>query len=165
MNKYQFLCNGNKLDTAVERISHGWKVTVGSDVYEIEPLQNGLFALINSDRRVFVAAVKHKGVYYVDLGRVQLELTDATEAATSGAADEQHKIKDKVFAPMPGRVVKVLVSVGDEVKERQQLVIVEAMKMENPVSAPAAGRVKAIHFAQGDQVDTESPLVELELTP
>ncbi|MBI5267357.1 MAG: acetyl-CoA carboxylase biotin carboxyl carrier protein subunit [candidate division Zixibacteria bacterium] len=64
---------------------------------------------------------------------------------------------------MPGRVVKVLVSVCDEVKERQQLIIVEAMKMENPVSAPAAGKVKAIHFAQGDQVDTESPLVELEL--
>lgn len=163
MNKYQFICGSGKLDTSIERSGQGWRVMIGESVYEIDPLANGLFAITNGERRLFAAGVKHKGIYYIDLGRVQLELTEASDAASIGVADEQHKVKDKVFAPMPGRVVKVLVSVGDEVKERQQLIIVEAMKMENPVSAPAAGKVKAIHFAQGDQVDTESPLVELEL--
>ena len=164
MNKYQFICGAGKLDTTIEKAGQGWRVTIGQSVYDVEALHNGLFALANGDHRLFAAGVKHKGVFYIDLGRVQLELTESSDAASVGAADEHHRVKDKVFAPMPGRVVKVLVSVGDEVKERQQLVIVEAMKMENPVSAPAAGKVKAIHFAQGDQVDTESPLVELELS-
>jgi acetyl/propionyl-CoA carboxylase alpha subunit len=163
VNKYQFTCGSGKLDTTIEKAGQGWRVTIGQSVYEVEALSDGLFALTGGDRRLFVAGVKHKGIYYVDLGRVQLELTEASDAASIGVADEQHRVKDKVFAPMPGRVVKIMVSVGDLVTERQQLVIVEAMKMENPVLAPAAGKVKAIHFAQGDQVDTESPLVELEL--
>jgi acetyl-CoA carboxylase biotin carboxyl carrier protein len=163
VNKYQFVCGAGKLDTSVEKAGPGWRVTIGQSVYEVEALHDGLFALTDGDHRLFAAGVKHKGIYYIDLGRVQLELTEASDAASIGVADEQHRVKDKVFAPMPGRVVKIMVSVGDVVTERQQLVIVEAMKMENPVFAPAAGKVKAIHFAQGDQVDTESPLVELEL--
>jgi biotin carboxyl carrier protein len=64
---------------------------------------------------------------------------------------------------MPGKIVKIMAEVGGDVREKQALVIVEAMKMENPVLARAKGKVKAIHFAVGDQVDTESPIIELEL--
>ena len=64
---------------------------------------------------------------------------------------------------MPGKIVKLLVKVGDEVKEKQQMVIVEAMKMENPVLCKANGKVKAIHFNDGDQVNTDNPIIELEL--
>jgi biotin carboxyl carrier protein len=163
VNKYQFSCDGAKLETSVERVGQGWRVTVGEAVYEIEALPHGLFAVTNGTRRCMAAAVKHKGIIYVDLGRVQLELTESSDAVSGAEAGEVHREKDKVFAPMPGRIVKLMVSVGEQVTEKQQLVIVEAMKMENPVCALAAGKVKAIHFAQGDQVDTESPIVELEI--
>ena len=71
--------------------------------------------------------------------------------------------KDKILAPMPGKIVKIQVAMGDEVTEKQPMVIVEAMKMEHQVMARANGKVKAINFADGDQVDTESPIIELEL--
>jgi biotin carboxyl carrier protein len=64
---------------------------------------------------------------------------------------------------MPGKIVKIMVAVGDEVTEKQPMVIVEAMKMENQVNCRAKGKVKAVNFAPGDQVDTESPIIELEL--
>jgi acetyl/propionyl-CoA carboxylase alpha subunit len=61
-------------------------------------------------------------------------------------------------APMPGRVVKVLVLAGQEVAANAPLVVLEAMKMEHTVRAVAAGTVRAVHVAVGDQVDTDRVL-------
>ncbi|HMG57835.1 MAG TPA: biotin/lipoyl-containing protein, partial [Kofleriaceae bacterium] len=61
-------------------------------------------------------------------------------------------------APMPGKVVKVLVTEGQEVAANAPLVVLEAMKMEHTVRASAAGTVRAIHVAVGDQVDTDRVL-------
>jgi len=60
-----------------------------------------------------------------------------------------------LVAPMPGKVVKVLVTAGDEVTAGTALVVLEAMKMEHTVRASAAGTVTAIHVAVGDQVETD----------
>ncbi|HZY65967.1 MAG TPA: acetyl-CoA carboxylase biotin carboxylase subunit [Rubrobacteraceae bacterium] len=64
--------------------------------------------------------------------------------------------------PMPGTVVKVLVSEGDEVEEGQLLLTVEAMKTEQSVVAPHAGTVRALPFAQGASVPGGAVLVEIE---
>jgi len=64
-------------------------------------------------------------------------------------------------APMPGRVVKVLVAAGQTVGPAQPLVVVEAMKMEHVVRAPAAGRVQRLCVSEGDHVDGDALLVEL----
>jgi propionyl-CoA carboxylase alpha chain len=61
-------------------------------------------------------------------------------------------------APMPGKVVKVLVREGQEVVANAPLVVLEAMKMEHTVRAIAAGTVRAVHVAVGDQVDTDRVL-------
>jgi len=68
----------------------------------------------------------------------------------------------EVLAPMPGKIVDVLVNVGDKVSEDDELLILEAMKMENPVYAPADGVVKEIKVKKGDTVDTEQLLLVLE---
>jgi biotin carboxyl carrier protein len=66
-----------------------------------------------------------------------------------------------VKSPMPGRVVKVLVSKGDSVKAGQGLVVLEAMKMENEVRARAAGTVAEVHVAPGAAVEGNAKLVTL----
>jgi biotin carboxyl carrier protein len=68
----------------------------------------------------------------------------------------------RLVAPMPGTVLRVLVAAGDEVQARQPLVVLEAMKMETPVSAPFAGRVSAVHAEQGASVAAGALLVELD---
>jgi len=64
-----------------------------------------------------------------------------------------------VVAPMPGRVVSVLVEPGDEVAERQAVVVLEAMKMQNEVRAPRAGVVTDVRVQQGSAVDAGAVLV------
>lgn len=64
-----------------------------------------------------------------------------------------------VLAPMPGRVVRVLVKKGDEIEEGAPVVVVEAMKMENELTAPKAGVVREVRVQEGDAVDGAAPLV------
>ena len=64
-----------------------------------------------------------------------------------------------VKSPMPGRVVRVLVAVGDRVTARQGVVVVEAMKMENELRAPAAGVVKEVLVVPGAAVDAGAVLI------
>ena len=68
----------------------------------------------------------------------------------------------RVVAPMPGRVVRLLVAVGDEVQARQPLVVVEAMKMENELSVPRAGRVAEVAVTEGQSVEAGRLLVLVE---
>ena len=68
----------------------------------------------------------------------------------------------RVTAPMPGTVIRVEVEVGDAVRARQALVVLEAMKMEIPVHAPFEGTVGALHVVPGDRVAGGALLAELE---
>lgn len=78
-------------------------------------------------------------------------------AGADGAAGPQ-----KVVAPMPGKVVRVLVAAGDVVAARQGLVVVEAMKMENELRAARAGRVVSVAVAEGQSVDAGALLAVVE---
>jgi acetyl-CoA carboxylase biotin carboxyl carrier protein len=68
----------------------------------------------------------------------------------------------EVKAPMPGKILEVLVKVGDQVKEDDEVIMLEAMKMENPIYAPAGGTVKEIKVKANDSVETEQVMMIIE---
>ena len=68
----------------------------------------------------------------------------------------------RVVAPMPGKVVKILVQAGEAVRARQPLVVVEAMKMENELRAGRDGTVADIHAQEGASVDAGALLVVIQ---
>ena len=68
----------------------------------------------------------------------------------------------EILAPMPGTIINILVEVGDEVLEYQEVVILEAMKMENAIPTPEAGKVKEIKVKVDDKVSTDQVLMVLE---
>lgn len=68
----------------------------------------------------------------------------------------------RIVSPMPGKVVRVLVSAGDEVTARQGLVVVEAMKMENELRAVRNGRVREVTVTEGQSVDAGAILMVVE---
>jgi biotin carboxyl carrier protein len=68
----------------------------------------------------------------------------------------------RILAPMPGRIVRVLVQPGHEVAAGQSLVVMEAMKMENEIRAPRPGRVREVAVRDGQAVESGAPLVVLE---
>ena len=69
-----------------------------------------------------------------------------------------------LIAPMPGKVLEVLVGPGQQVEAGEPLMVLEAMKMEHRIVATADGTVSAIHFGAGDQVTQGAALLELEET-
>ena len=86
-------------------------------------------------------------------GRARLSDSGAAKRAADSVASVSIK------APMPGRVVRVLVGVGDRVSARQGVVVVEAMKMENELRSPRGGIVKEIAAAPGAVVESGALLL------
>ncbi len=84
---------------------------------------------------------------------------DENAAAHAHGPGAEHS---SITAPMPGTVLRVLVSAGDQVEQREPLVVLEAMKMETPLVSPYAGVVLAVHVAEGDRVAGGTVVVELE---
>jgi acetyl/propionyl-CoA carboxylase alpha subunit len=80
----------------------------------------------------------------------------AAHAATAAQGSSE------VTAPMPGTVIKVLVAEGEQVRARQPLLVLEAMKMETPLTAPYDAVVQKVNVAEGDRVAGGAVLVELE---
>ena len=76
--------------------------------------------------------------------------------------DREDDGKAQIVAPMPGKVVRLLVEPGDQVEARQALVVVEAMKMENELTAPRAGQVMDVRVNEGMSVETGKVLVVIE---
>ncbi len=77
-------------------------------------------------------------------------------AASSGDGN------DVVRSPMPGRIVRVNVAVGDNVQRGQAVVVLESMKMENTIAAPRDGTISQVHVSADDSVQHGQSLVELE---
>ncbi len=75
---------------------------------------------------------------------------------------EAKKKVDEILAPMPGLVVDVLVKVGDQVKEGDPILILEAMKMENIINAPADAEIAEIFISKEDKVEKSEKLVQLK---
>ncbi|UKM64022.1 acetyl-CoA carboxylase biotin carboxyl carrier protein subunit [Flavobacteriaceae bacterium GSB9] len=79
-----------------------------------------------------------------------------------GFATGDAKLVDSITAPMPGLILEINVEVGQEVKENDQLFILEAMKMENSMVSPRDGVIKSIAIKKGDAVEKYQLLIEFE---
>ncbi len=95
-------------------------------------------------------------------GVVPVRVRPAGSRRSAPPPDEGPGGPVRVTAPMPGKIVKVLVSPGDEVRPRQGVVVVEAMKMENELRAPREGRVASVHVQEGALVEAGRLLIEIE---
>ena len=73
-----------------------------------------------------------------------------------------NKMVNEIKAPMPGLILEILVSKGQEVKENESLLILEAMKMENVIVSPREGIIKSITIGKGDAVVKNQLLLEFE---
>jgi biotin carboxyl carrier protein len=93
---------------------------------------------------------------------VQKRNRDPFSALSSAKKDPDSFSGAAIKAPMPGRVVRVLVAAGDRVVARQAVVVVEAMKMENELRAPRDGVVKDVLVLPGAAVESGAVLVVVE---
>ncbi len=68
----------------------------------------------------------------------------------------------QVTAPMPGKIVQVLATIGKDVTLHEQMFVMEAMKMEMPIVAPQAGKVLELHVTAGQAVQKDALLAVIE---
>ena len=125
-----------------------YKVTLNGRTYEVE---------VDQDKAMLVDEYEA----YAPAPAAAPAAMAAPVAAAPAAAPAAVAAGDAVTAPMPGNILKVLVSPGQQVSEGDTLVILEAMKMENEVVAPRAGSVAQVLVAKGSTVETGAALVVL----
>jgi biotin carboxyl carrier protein len=120
-------------------------------------------SLLVDGRSHDVTLARREDVYTVVLdGRaLAVELAEAV-AGDAVVARARASGPVRLTAPMPGKLVRLLVAAGQEVAAGQGLLVMEAMKMENELKAPRAGRVRDLHVAERQAVETGALLLVLE---
>jgi biotin carboxyl carrier protein len=145
--RWQVVVDGRQLEARVTRIGDRWSVLVGAPGARSH--RSCELVLEDRDGRL----VAHLDGRAVSVSPALPPSRDDAGRATRGGGAQ------RVSAPMPGRVVKVLVKPGDRVAAGAPLVVVEAMKMENEVRAGAAGVVTEVLVAEGAPVEVRTVLV------
>ncbi|HEY8561315.1 MAG TPA: biotin/lipoyl-containing protein [Pyrinomonadaceae bacterium] len=154
---------GEKHEIEITRTGDTVFARVGEREYELEAseVEPNVY-LFKYDNRVFELYVAPNGI--VNLGNHQLEIAVVDpkrlrgSKASGGAADGIAEIK----TAMPGKLVRVLVSEGAEIKQGEGVLVVEAMKMQNEMKSPKDGVVKEIRFAEGATVNAGDVLAVIE---
>ena len=135
------------------------------DSVEVEP---GRFNILYNNRSysavVLSADYENKSfAVRIDSHTFNLNVKDRFDllAEQLGFSAKSSKKANEIKAPMPGMVLSVLVSEGQEVKMGESVLILEAMKMENVIKAPADCTVKHVKVKQGNAVEKNQVLIEL----
>jgi biotin carboxyl carrier protein len=163
--KRELLLNGKCLEFSVDAKGDTASVKLnGCELsIQIREAAAGRLLMNGEDRACRARVVRDKDWIHVWIDGRTFEF-QIPSADGEGAAGEELS-KDEVHAPMPGTMIMLSVSVGDEVSEGQTVAVVEAMKMEHNLRAPRAGKVAKITAQVGQIVDTETALVVLEEKP
>ncbi len=169
--------NGRARDVTVEpdaagpgRMRVSWDGTTHRiDARVVERDRHGvLLSLVRlggdaASRQVRCVAAGRNGLTAVHLGDAVVEaVINGRRVAGGDAAGDAAGGASRLTAPMPGKVVRVLVAPGDRVEARQPLVVVEAMKMENELAAPKAGVVAEVPVTEGMSVEAGRLLAAIE---
>lgn len=148
--RFRIAIDGTSRDVDAKQIRPGtWSILLDGKNY-----------LVDLDKR---AALGGKVAASVGASEAVLAVEDAQHRRLASAAAPRGQARGETLrAPIAGKVVKVLVAVGDTVTPGAAVIVLEAMKMENELVSERGGSVKVIHKQAGQAVDTGDTLVELE---
>ena len=133
--------------------------------FETDVIQRGnQFHLLSGQNTLSIALSLESGDMTLGGPRRNIQVESASLRAIRSATGASSGLASDglITSPMPGRVVKNLVSEGDRVTVGQGVVVVEAMKMENELKATMNGAVIKVHAAADDLVEANAPLIEIE---
>ena len=163
--RYHATIAGRQFTAEIESLEKNrFAITVDGQRYEVDSAStgNGAFSILINERSYSVRYEEEEGdEIVIYLGNQPFRIDIANEQRfrlRAGIAKVSLEGRQVVVAPMPGKVVRVLVGLGDEVKENQGLVVVEAMKMENELKSPKAGKVSELLAVEGAAVESGAKL-------
>ncbi|GEJ59542.1 biotin/lipoyl-containing protein [Anaeromyxobacter diazotrophicus] len=170
MSTYVALLDGGRREETVEVEPDGpglYRVRLGGQSYRVDAFRHdyGTVSLLvdgasysaQLDQGATAVKVWIRGDAY------PLEILDERRLRMRRAAGKfTVEGRQTLASPMPGKVVKVLARAGDEVREGQGLVVIEAMKMENELRSPKAGKLVELAAVEGQAVESGATLAVIE---
>lgn len=145
------------------------KISIDGKLYDLDvrKVEPGIYSLLYKGRsyEMHISAGPEKNEYNVQLNGHAWDIQILDEELRFHRSHNNGKVENGmriIFSPMPGKVVKIPVSPGDEVKEGQTLIIISAMKMESEYKAPVDGKIKEILTEEGAIIEGNQTLITLE---
>jgi biotin carboxyl carrier protein len=145
------------------------EIKVDEKIYQVDLMHNdeGIFSILSGGRSYNIELVpqpktKHYTAYtFYD--SYDLEVIDAESRYLRNRTGASQMVSDNaISSPMPGKVVKIPVSVGDDVKKGETVITISAMKMESEYKSPKDGKVAKINVSEGSTIEANQVLIEIE---
>lgn len=144
-----------------------FRVTIDGVAHEVDgrAIRPGTWSVVVGGRSFLVDLDRRRTGIAASVGasEAMLQVEDALQRRLANAAHPREKLSgETIRAPIAGKVVKVLVAVGDSVVAGTPVIVLEAMKMENELVAERGGTVKSVGKQAGQAVDTGDVLIVIE---
>ena len=164
--KYAAIIQGQRLEIELNRNGQGViEAEIDGRPYQLEgkAVEPGIYWLTWNNQSLQIGVTQNLDGYVVSLPgrRIEVAILDSRSALRRAAQHSQ----DGVFqlrAPMPGKVIKLLVAEGAEVQANQGIVVLEAMKMQNEIKSPKKGVVRKLGVTEGAAVNSGDLLATVE---
>lgn len=144
------------------------QVSIDGKVYEVDlaMVERGVYSVLykNKSYNVELVAGKEPKTYTIHTlyNSYDVDILDAEAKYLRGRKQDHLEDNLAISSPMPGKVVKILVNIGDEVKAGETVIIVSAMKMESEYKVKSDRIIKDILVKEGDTIDGNQPLIIIE---
>ena len=165
----EFRLKGNATSHQVDirSLPSGLEVTIDGQEYTVDlvKLNKQTLSLILDGTSHDIYFTEHQGLITVTVDSSQFQI----EKDVRKSGKKEHRKTNanvgsepiEIFAPMPGKIIKLLCSQDCEVSEGEGLLIIEAMKMENELTSPASGKIQKIHVTEGATVEADETLISI----
>ncbi len=165
--KFEVVINNTQRVVELERDANLWRISLDGEVVDADAVEiapNIFSILLNGKSYEIRVMPTPTGTLTLQNGRHEFtaEVTDprAWRGRRHGALEAEGR--QQILAPMPGKIVRVLVQVGEKVEAGQGLLVVEAMKMQNEIRSPKRGTVERLLVKEGQPVNAGEVLAWID---
>lgn len=145
------------------------EIKVDDKIYQVDLMHNdeGIFSILANGRSYNIELVPQpkpkQYIAYTYFDSYDIEVIDAESRYLSNRTGGMQMISERaIMSPMPGKVIKIPVAVGDIVKKGDTVITISAMKMESEYKSPMDGTISLIHVLEGSTVEANQVLIEIE---
>jgi len=143
------------------------EITVDGKLYDIDVVmsENGFCSILHGGRSYNAESVRHsEGKYTIttNFRYFDIELSNPQKKYLRGRQQAMEEVQETITSPMPGKIVRIMVSEEMEVKQGDPLIVVEAMKMQSTYTAAQNAIVEKIHVEEGDSVTRDQLLISFK---
>jgi len=165
---YEISINGETAQIDLQsHEGNAYQVSIGERNYSLDvaEVETGVYSIL-IDGKSFNVELTRDGIktYTVNTlyNSFAVEIIDAESRYMNARKEHEDEDVSFISTPMPGKVVRILVKEGDEVKAGETLIIVSAMKMESEYKVQKDKKIQAVLVKEGDNIDGDQPLILFE---